>query len=225
MSDKKGRGLLMVFADVPAEVEDEFNRWYDEEHIPERLSIPGVLNAARYKAARGGPKYLACYELSDPDAWYSDAWQYHLTNPTDWSKRMSPGIVATVYIRNLYRLIHPADVPVETAQAEMSPVMLVGRMSVPAELESQFNDLYNYDRLPETQEIPGYIRARRFEAVMGEPKFITVHEMGSPEVPDSPGWRAWGGGGSDTWRDTVRPNMVHAEGSPGVYHRMLPPMA
>jgi hypothetical protein len=60
MAAKKGRGLLMVYADVPAALEDEFNRWYDEEHIAERLSIPGVLDAARYVAVRGGPKYLAC---------------------------------------------------------------------------------------------------------------------------------------------------------------------
>ena len=46
----------MVYADVPDEHDDEFNRWYDEEHIPERLAIPGVLNAARYAAVRGGPK-------------------------------------------------------------------------------------------------------------------------------------------------------------------------
>ena len=187
MPDKKGRGLLMVFADVPAEVEEEFNRWYDEEHIPERLSIPGVLNAARYVAVRGGPKYLACYELSEATAWYSDAWQYHLNNPTEWSQRMSPGIVATVYIRNLYKLIHPGDVPEETAQADMSPALLVGRMAVPAEVEAQFNNLYNHDRLPQTKGIPGYIRARRFEAIMGEPKFITVHEMGSVEVAGQPG--------------------------------------
>ncbi len=66
MTAKKARGLLMVCVDVPAAVEEEFNRWYDEEHISERLSIPGVLNAARYMAVRGGPKYLACYELTDP---------------------------------------------------------------------------------------------------------------------------------------------------------------
>jgi len=47
---KKGTGLLMVYTDVAAEVEEEFNRWYNVEHIPERLSIPGVLNAARYVA-------------------------------------------------------------------------------------------------------------------------------------------------------------------------------
>ena len=71
---------------------------------------------------------------------------------------------------NLYRRIYPQDVPAETAQAEMRPVLLVGRMSVPAELDAKFNDAYNNERLPLCQRIPGYIRARRFEAVMGEPQ-------------------------------------------------------
>src|SRR5262245_46609686 len=53
MAAKKGRGLFMVYVDVPASLEDEFNRWYNEVHIPERLAIPGVLNAARYVAVRG----------------------------------------------------------------------------------------------------------------------------------------------------------------------------
>ena len=65
----------MVFSEVRAEHDEAFNRWYNEEHLPERLSIPGVLNAARYEAVAGGPKYLACYELASPDAWYADAWQ------------------------------------------------------------------------------------------------------------------------------------------------------
>ena len=60
MAAKKGRGLLMVYVDMPAPLEEEFNRWYNEEHIPERLVMPGMLNAARYIAVRGGPQYLAC---------------------------------------------------------------------------------------------------------------------------------------------------------------------
>ena len=52
----------------PAQHEEEFNRWYNEEHIPEQLAIPGVLNAAQYQAVEGGPKYLACYELASPEA-------------------------------------------------------------------------------------------------------------------------------------------------------------
>ena len=222
MPPKKGRGLLMVYTDVPADVEEEFNRWYDEEHIPERLAIPGVLNAARYMALQGGPKHLACYELSEPEAWHSDAWQYHLTNPTEWSKRMSPGVVGEVYVRNLYRLIYPDDVPEETAQADMAPVMLVGRMSVPPALETEFNHAYNSERMPTCHAVPGYVRGRRFEAIMGEPKYITVHEMQSVQVSESPEWESWRTAVTPQWSNNVRPKMVHAPGSPGIYTRINP---
>ena len=222
MAAKKGRGLLMVFTDVGPEHEDEFNRWYNEEHIPERLSIPGVLNAARYTAARGGPKYLACYELSEPEAWHSDHWQNLLNNPTGWSQRMSPGVIGINYIRNLYRLIYPGDVPEETAQADMSPVMLVGRMSIPPDLEDIFNHGYNTERLPLCYDIPGYIRGRRYQAIIGEPKYMTVHEMQSLQVTTSPEWKSWSTTISTFWEETVRPQMSHVSGSPGVYQRIFP---
>jgi hypothetical protein len=222
MAAKKGDGLLMVYCDVPAEHEEEFNRWYNEEHIPERLAIPGVLNAARYKAVEGGPTYLACYELTSSDAWYAEDWQKWLKNPTAWSKRMSPSVIATTYIRNLYRRIYPQNVPPETAQADMAPVLLVGRMSVPMELEAKFNDAYNNERLPLCRSIPGYIRARRFEAVMGEPKYMTVHEMAAPDVWKSQAWDDWRTAVTPVWNREIRPHMVHAGGSPGVYRRIFP---
>ena len=53
---KKGTGLMIVWADIPAEMEDDFNRWYNEEHLAELLSVPGVLNAARYEATSSGPQ-------------------------------------------------------------------------------------------------------------------------------------------------------------------------
>ena len=222
MANKKGRGLLMVYCDVPPDVEEEFNEWYNQEHIPERLSIPGVLNAARYEALQGGPKYLACYELDTHQAWHSPEWQHWLNNPTEWSNRMSPSAVATTYIRNLYRLIYPDNVDQQTSQADMAPVMLVGRMSVPAELDSLFNQSYNQERLPECYSTPGYVRGRRFEADMGEPKYLTIHEMESESVPKSPEWSDWTTRETPVWSRQVRPHMVHAEGSPGVYRRIFP---
>ena len=222
MVSKKGRGLLMVYTDVAPEHEDEFNRWYNEEHIPERLPIPGVLNAARYTADQGEPRHLACYELSEPDAWYSDAWQYWLNNPTEWSQRMSPSVVGTTYIRNLYRLIYPGEVDEETAQSSMAPVLLVGRMFVPSEVEAQFNEAYNTERLPMCYDVPGYVRGRRFQAVMGEPKYTTIHEMESLQVAESPEWDTWRTAKTPVWSDTVRPKMTHVTGSPGVYTRIFP---
>ena len=222
MTPKKGRGLLMVYTDVAPEHEDEFNRWYNEEHIPERMSIPGVLNAARYTAVQGGPKHLACYELDAAEAWHSDAWQYWLENPTEWSQRMSPSVVGISYIRNLYRLIYPSDVSEETAQSGMAPVLLVGRMFVPSDLEAEFNQSYNTERLPLCYDVPGYIRGRRFQAVMGEPKYTTLHEMESLQVVESPQWETWRTIWTPVWSDTVRPHMTHIDGSPGVYARSYP---
>ena len=155
MATKKGRGLLMVYADVPAPLEDEFNRWYNEEHIPERLAIPGVLNAARYVAVRGGPQYLACYELEEPEAYFSAVWQQRLAHPTPWTQRMSPDKIGTRFVRNVYRLVTPETVSAEIAQAEMAPALLVGRMEVPPKpchdlvyILGAFSRLYGTDISP-----------------------------------------------------------------------------
>ena len=90
MATKKGTGLLMVWADVPADKEDDFNRWYNEEHMAERLSVPGFLDAARYEAVKSGPKHLACYELESPAVLESPAYKRVQANPTPWTKRCSP---------------------------------------------------------------------------------------------------------------------------------------
>ncbi len=39
--------MLMVFTDGLPEAEEDIDRWHNEEHVPERLLIPGVLNAVR----------------------------------------------------------------------------------------------------------------------------------------------------------------------------------
>jgi len=60
---QKGSGIFLVYVDIDAQHEKEFNDWYNTEHLPELLAVPGILAAARYEAVKGGPKYLAFYEL------------------------------------------------------------------------------------------------------------------------------------------------------------------
>ena len=45
------RGLLLILGQVPSEFEGRFNEWYDEDHAPARLAVPGILTARRYKEA------------------------------------------------------------------------------------------------------------------------------------------------------------------------------
>ena len=57
-----GKGMLIVFNEVKARDERDFNEWYNREHIDERVNLPGFHRARRYIAVRGSPKYLATYE-------------------------------------------------------------------------------------------------------------------------------------------------------------------
>lgn len=51
-------GMLFVASDVEPADEADFNRWYDKEHVEERVRIPGFLSGGRYFSLEGGRKYL-----------------------------------------------------------------------------------------------------------------------------------------------------------------------
>src|SRR6266511_4314122 len=192
---KKGTGLMMVWADIPADKEKEFDRWYNEAHLAERLSLPGFLSGARYEAVKGGPKHLAVYELESVEALESDAYKRVRTNPTAWTKRCSPEVIGTTYIRNVYTLIHPK--------------------AVPTEIDADFNTWYNTIYIPNYEKVPGVIRGRRFRAVTGTPNYLTFYEFQNPKVSESAAWAAQRDIAPETQR--IRPHMRHAPGSPGVY--------
>lgn len=61
--------LLVVDATVEPDVEAEWNRWYDEVHLPEIADCAGFRSAARYVSdVGGGRRYLTLYVLDGPEA-------------------------------------------------------------------------------------------------------------------------------------------------------------
>ena len=64
-----GKGMLLTSMDIDAADEAEFNRWYDREHLEERVAIDGFLEARRYVAHDGKPKYLCLYSTADSRCW------------------------------------------------------------------------------------------------------------------------------------------------------------
>jgi len=83
------KGFLLVTMDPPPGLEDEFNDWYDTEHIPDRASIPGFETARRFVCISGWPKYLAFYDLEEigvleRPSYQKAAWG----NFSPWTKRM-----------------------------------------------------------------------------------------------------------------------------------------
>ena len=78
------RGLLLTLTEPPPGMEEEFNAWYDTEHVPERLAIPGFRSACRWVAGRS---YLATYELDSAAVLQSPAYLARYQNQTPWSRR------------------------------------------------------------------------------------------------------------------------------------------
>jgi hypothetical protein len=82
-----GKGILLTSMDIDASDEADFNRWYDREHLEERVAIDGFLEARRYVAHSGSPKYLFLYSTRTIEVLDSPAYRARLANPTDWSKK------------------------------------------------------------------------------------------------------------------------------------------
>lgn len=84
-----GGGMLMVLADIDPKVEGEFDEWYEQEHIPERLALAGAVAARRFLALEGTPKFLAIWEVLALDDFSRPDFRFKLTSPpSPWTNRM-----------------------------------------------------------------------------------------------------------------------------------------
>ncbi|MBT5265999.1 MAG: hypothetical protein HOL85_14280 [Rhodospirillaceae bacterium] len=85
-----GNGMLITFTEVPAETEEEFNEWYNREHIDERVWMPGFHRARRYVDATGSAKvkYFATYETDKPEDLSTPAYMALLGDQSVWSKKI-----------------------------------------------------------------------------------------------------------------------------------------
>ncbi|WP_428484435.1 hypothetical protein [Rhodopila sp.] len=221
MPKTRGTGLLMAWTDVDPAREDAFNRWYDEEHIGRLLAVPGFLSAGRYRALRGGPRYLAMYELEDHNVLHSAAFLDTVRYQPSVRRLAASGSTAgRNFLLNCYRQIFPAKTDPADSPSELPRYLQMGRIDVMASMEEEFNDWYNTVYIPDFLRVPGVLRARRFVAVEAQPKYLTVYEFENAGVPDSAAWDA--ARGSNPWSRRVRAGMRLDDGSPAVFERIFP---
>jgi hypothetical protein len=77
--------VFIAFSDPKEGMEDEFNEWYDNQHVPDLMKLPGFVRASRYKLAEGvdtptgpnaspaapnGQRYVVIYEIEADDVAY-----------------------------------------------------------------------------------------------------------------------------------------------------------
>jgi hypothetical protein len=199
-------GLLLAYTDPGRVPEAEFQSWYDTEHGPARLTVPGFLTARRYRAADDlKPPWLALYDLESPAVLSSEAYQALLSG-SDRDKSMMTRL-ATLD-RRLYEQISSDSVAAGTAFGT-APVLLLVATSVPAAAEDDLAAWYADEHYPMLLAVPGWRRIRRFRLLSGDgPDFLSLHEVDGPEVFEQEGYRA---AISTPWRDRVVASALRRE--------------
>lgn len=207
MSKTRGKGLICVWTDVNPAINEEFNAWYDEEHIPERVKeVPGILSARRYLCIEGSPRYLAVYDLKDPSVLESREYQEISQRYSPRTQKVIPYFLNTV--RTIYQEIFEAGAP----PRQDAKCLLSIRLNIAAQHEEQFNAWYNEDHLPALAGVKGVHYARRFRTVENAPalpippgadskdyanllkaaekshRYLALYEMDSPEVMQTEAW-------------------------------------
>jgi hypothetical protein len=218
------QGLLVAFMNPPAD-EAAFNAWYDEEHVPLRVGVPGFLNARRYRApdetsapARASattmapatgpgdssshPRYLALYDLASLQV--LDSEPYTRLIP-ERSQRERDMLASIPYMdRRVGEVV--LDCPEWTQDA---PYQLVVCMTPPADAENDFVAWYREEHIPMLLGVSGWRRSRLVRQVDGRgPAFMALHEIESPAVFEESNYTA---AISTPWRGRIRSTVLRYE--------------
>ena len=179
-------GLLFVYSDPGTIPVPEFNDWYDNEHGPARLTVPGISAGYRFRALDGQvPPWLAYYEmksgvLDSPE--YKALWA--AASAREKTIMSSLGTLD----RRVYELISDSGSPDSSAAPA---VVLAVSLSVPPTMEDDLAAWYADEHIPMLLAVPGWQRIRRYRLTAGTaPAYLSLHSLASPAVFDEPGYRA-----------------------------------
>jgi len=84
-------GILAIWHDLEESSYELYERWLVGEHIPERLALPGFLEARRYEAVYGHPRFFICYAVASPEALASPEYLARLASPTPQTREVMKG--------------------------------------------------------------------------------------------------------------------------------------
>ncbi len=84
--------VLAFWTEIAAPAEADFNAWYNRQHLPERLGVPGFRSGQRYRSVSGRRRYFAFYETEGMAVLTSEAYRARLDNPTAWTRRIMPAM-------------------------------------------------------------------------------------------------------------------------------------
>ena len=164
---------FFVFSNPISGHEDEYNKWYNEQHAPDVVAIPGFVTAQRFVKTDlplyrmvdlQVPKYLVIYKIvtGDIEAVFKEVARRLETKETV----MSPTFDSKTSVSYVYKPFRPEikGVGGEPDGAKPGPKQTYYQVVFTAMVdgkEDEFNKFYDNHHAPELAAIPGFVSAQR----------------------------------------------------------------
>jgi hypothetical protein len=178
------KGTLIAAMKIGRAAEDEFNDWYDTEHLPERQRVPGFLLCQRWIGTDDRTVSVATYDLADIGVLKTPPYlAIGGQNLSPWSKRV------TARVERLMRFEGDQILPGDQLPPDNAGALLLNAMNIAPELEADFNEWYDKEHIPALGAVPGVLCARRFRGTSGNRKYVALYHLATPAVVESAEWK------------------------------------
>jgi hypothetical protein len=193
------KGILIAAMNFSNVAEDEFHDWYDTEHVPERLAVPGFLNAERWIGISNPKDSVALYDLDTVGVLHSPPYRaVGGANGSPWTKRV------TGRVKSIMRLEGEQILPGDALAPSGAAALLLIAMNVAPEHENEFNEWYNTEHLPALGAVPGVLAARRYRGTGATQHYAAIYHFGNPDAPNSAAWKT---AANTPWTERMRPHF------------------
>jgi hypothetical protein len=196
-------GLLLAGFDFSPVAEDEFNDWYDLEHVPERERVPGFGRIERWIGAENPKISIATYDLDSPAVLGSEAYRrIGGENLSVWSRRV------TAKAKRVARFEGEQLPPGNQKAPEGAGGLLIYAMNFAPEAEAEMNAWYDEEHIPRLSAVPGCLLARRYRITTalsdGNQRYLAMYHLTSPDVCSSEAWKK---AAVTPWTERMRPHF------------------
>ena len=175
-------GLLVLCFDYSNVDVNEFNDWYDTEHIPERERTREILSAHRWLNMTNRRLSVATYDLESVEALtYSEYLAISGKNLSPWSKRIIPAC------KQLLRFEGRQFCPGDTLASKTANFLLLVGVKVAAGQDTDLKQAYR-THSARIVEVPGVQSARFFEGTNKSVDFLEMYELASSNVVKTKDW-------------------------------------
>jgi len=192
------KGILLNSRNHARVPQEEYDDWYETEHLPERRRVPGFLSAERWVDIKNPQVSVSVYDLESVEVLASPGYKaVGYDNISPWTRRV------VRLSERILRYEGRQTLPGEQLSPQRAGGLLVNAMNAAAEAATEFNRWYDEEHIPALAAVPGTLCARRFLATStSKQTYLALYHLESPEVVTT---QAWAKAVDTPWTRKMRP--------------------